>query len=187
MLTRLSRVILRRTRFLSFTRATVASSTFHHSLQKNAFHNLREFSVFSKSPDYSEVPLMDLLVYESLSSETLESLTDYFEELVEADPKLKNADIAYSVKFKFVAKPGKWNNLQNFRTGFWQSNLDLNLERMWLIARPQTAKFGWVHLLLVPKGTTTSMTAGSTSTMACHCINCFRMSWKKSFPSMWIS
>lgn len=40
---------------------------------------------------------MDLMAYESLSSETLESLTDYFEEIVDADPKLANADVAYSV------------------------------------------------------------------------------------------
>lgn len=54
--------------------------------------------MFSKSPDYSETPLMDLVMFESLSSETLESLTDYFEEIVETDPKLKSADIEYSVR-----------------------------------------------------------------------------------------
>lgn len=40
---------------------------------------------------------MDLAAYELLSSETLESLTDYFEEIVDADPKLAKADVAYSV------------------------------------------------------------------------------------------
>jgi hypothetical protein len=68
--------------------------------QKSEFHNFhRNFSVFSKSPDYSEVPLMDLMTFEAVCAETIESLTDYFEEIVEADPKLQNADIAYSVSF----------------------------------------------------------------------------------------
>lgn len=57
----------------------------------------RYFSQFSKSPDYSEVPLLDLATYENVSSVTLESLCDYFEGLVEADPKLQSADIEYSV------------------------------------------------------------------------------------------
>lgn len=100
MLTRLGRDILRQTRFLRLTRASAACSTFLRSPQKNEFHNLcRDFSVFSKSPDYSEVPLMDLLVYETLSTETLESLTDYFEQIVDTDAKLKSADVVYSVNF----------------------------------------------------------------------------------------
>lgn len=57
----------------------------------------RNFSVFSKSPEYSEAPLMDLVTFESSCNDTLESLTDYFEELVETDPNLQNADIGYSV------------------------------------------------------------------------------------------
>lgn len=99
MLTRVARDVLRRTRFLSFTRITPTCATALRLPQNFEFHNLcrRDFSVFSKSPEYSEVPLMDLLTFESLCSETLESLTDYFEEIVEADPNLQNADIAYSV------------------------------------------------------------------------------------------
>lgn len=42
---------------------------------------------------------MDLASYETASSETLEALTDYFEEIVEADLKFSTADIAYSVRF----------------------------------------------------------------------------------------
>lgn len=66
------------------------------SNNKNVFYS-RHFSQFSKSPDYSEVPLLDLATYEDVSSTTLESLCDYFEGLVEADPKLQSADIEYSV------------------------------------------------------------------------------------------
>ena len=62
----------------------------------------RYFSQFSKSPDYSEVPLLDLATYENVSSVTLESLCDYFEGLVEADPKLQSADIEYSVSFAIL-------------------------------------------------------------------------------------
>lgn len=62
----------------------------------------RYFSQFSKSPDYSEVPLLDLATYENVSSVTLESLCDYFEGLVEADPKLQSADIEYSVSFCYL-------------------------------------------------------------------------------------
>lgn len=40
---------------------------------------------------------MDLVTFESSCNDTLESLTDYFEELVETDPNLQNADIGYSV------------------------------------------------------------------------------------------
>lgn len=51
---------------------------------------------------------MDLVTFESLSSVALESLTDYFEELVESDPKFATADVAYSVSFdeSFVANAG---------------------------------------------------------------------------------
>ena len=45
---------------------------------------------------------MDLVTFESVCGDTIESLTDYFEELVEADPKLAKADIAYSVSWKIV-------------------------------------------------------------------------------------
>lgn len=63
----------------------------------------RYFSQFSKSPDYSEVPLLDLATYEDVSSVTLESLCDYFEGLVEADSKLQLADIEYSVSFALMS------------------------------------------------------------------------------------
>ena len=97
--TRLARDVIKCSRFLAVRRAIVTRTVLLYPLQKGFRNDSRQFSVFSKSPDYSEVPLMDLVTYETLSSETLEALTDYFEELVEAEPKFANADIAYSVSY----------------------------------------------------------------------------------------
>jgi hypothetical protein len=42
--------------------------------------------------------MMDLAVYEAACAETLETLTEYFDEIIEADDKLNNvADVSYSV------------------------------------------------------------------------------------------
>ncbi|XP_030032675.1 frataxin homolog, mitochondrial [Manduca sexta] len=49
---------------------------------------------FSSTPQSSEH--VDPAVFEEICSETLESLCDYFEELVEAAPNLKGADVTYS-------------------------------------------------------------------------------------------
>lgn len=43
--------------------------------------------------------LLDLVSYETICSDTLEGLCEYFDELVETAPHLKNADITYSVSF----------------------------------------------------------------------------------------
>lgn len=95
---RFSKDVLKYTRQLTARRAYTARAFLTHQPQKVQFYNdRRKFSVFSKSPDYSEVPLMDLLTYEAISSETLEALTDCFEELVEADSKFSNGDVAYAV------------------------------------------------------------------------------------------
>lgn len=95
---RVTREAIRRTRFISFRRLSTISPAILQTHRKVEFYNeRRNLSAFSKSPDYSEVPLMDLVTFESICSDTLESLTDYFEELVEADPQLQKADIAYSV------------------------------------------------------------------------------------------
>lgn len=97
-ITRLARDVIRCTRYTRFLSIRSLSQLSPAVFRlRDGYRNNRNFSVFSKSPDYSEVPLMDSVTFESLSSETLESLTDYFEELVEADPKLKTADIEYSV------------------------------------------------------------------------------------------
>lgn len=41
--------------------------------------------------------LLDLVTYETVSNDTLESLCEYFEDLAESSPHLRNADINYSV------------------------------------------------------------------------------------------
>lgn len=47
--------------------------------------------------------LLDLVTYEAVSSDTLESLCEYFDRLVETAPHLKNADITFSVKRSFLS------------------------------------------------------------------------------------
>jgi hypothetical protein len=97
-ITRLSRAVIRQLRPIGSWRLAANSLTLVKTTANEEFRNQRRnFSVFSKSPEYSESPLMDLVTFEGLCSEALESLTDYFEEIVEADPKLQNADVAYSV------------------------------------------------------------------------------------------
>lgn len=96
--TKISRAVLKQIRFTSFRVMPAASKTFSHQMAINETASRRNFSVFSKSPDYSEVPLMDLVTFEAKSTEALESLTDYFDELVESDLKLAKADVAYSVR-----------------------------------------------------------------------------------------
>ena len=51
----------------------------------------------SHSPDFVGTQLLDLVTFETVCADTLESLCDYFEEIVESDPKLKSPDITYSV------------------------------------------------------------------------------------------
>lgn len=98
---RFSKDIIKCKRVLSVRQISARVPSVFQCASKVSFHNeRRNFSVFSKSPDYnSEAPLMDLVLYEAESSEALEALTDYFEELVDADPKHNKADIAYSVSF----------------------------------------------------------------------------------------
>lgn len=98
-LTRFSREILKCSRLLRIVKVPATSPAILRRQSRVLIYNgQRNFSVFSKSPDYnSEAPLMDLVNYEAVSSEALEALTDYFEELVDADPKLNKSDIAYSV------------------------------------------------------------------------------------------
>lgn len=42
--------------------------------------------------------LLDLVTYEAVCTDTLESLCEYFDRLVEGAPHLKNADITFSVR-----------------------------------------------------------------------------------------
>lgn len=47
---------------------------------------------------------VDPVVYEEICSETLESLCDYFEEIIDDAANLKGADITYSVSLSFRKK-----------------------------------------------------------------------------------
>lgn len=46
--------------------------------------------------------LLDLVIYESVCSDTLEGLCEYFDDLVESTPHLKSADVNYSVRIFFL-------------------------------------------------------------------------------------
>lgn len=92
----MSRAVLRQMRVSSFRLSLTIAQKLSYR-QTTGIKQRMNFSVFSKSPDYSEIPLMDLVTFEAKSTETLEALTDYFDELVESDPKLAKADVAYSV------------------------------------------------------------------------------------------
>lgn len=55
---------------------------------------------FPPTRDQLGSDLLDLVTYETVSGDTLESLWEYFEDLVESSPHLRNADINYSVRIK---------------------------------------------------------------------------------------
>lgn len=48
---------------------------------------------------YSVEEVVDEVTYERVCDETLESLTDYFEELIEDTSHLKNSDVTYGVGY----------------------------------------------------------------------------------------
>lgn len=52
---------------------------------------------FSASTDNLQEEHIDPVVFEDICNETLESLCDYFEELIDQDSSLKGADVTYSV------------------------------------------------------------------------------------------
>lgn len=55
---------------------------------------IRRLSASSGNPLVEDV---DPVVFEEVCNETLESLCDYFEELIDQNPTLKGADVTYSV------------------------------------------------------------------------------------------
>lgn len=56
----------------------------------------------SASSDYPQAENVDPLVFEEICNETLESLCDYFEELLDQNPSIKGADVTYSVSIFFL-------------------------------------------------------------------------------------
>lgn len=88
----------RSSHLFNLTRTVLCQSKSINSVRASACQNqVRPCSVFSKSPEYSHVAQLDLTKFESECKQTLESLTDYFDEIVENDMKLVNPDVAYSV------------------------------------------------------------------------------------------
>lgn len=57
-------------------------------------------TTFPPTRDQLGSALLDIVTYETVSGDTLESLCEYFEDLVESSPHLRNADINYSVRRK---------------------------------------------------------------------------------------
>lgn len=51
----------------------------------------------SASSDNPQAEYVDPVVFEEVCNETLESLCDYFEELLDQNPTIKGADVTYSV------------------------------------------------------------------------------------------
>lgn len=85
-------------RIMSISRTSPAIIKFRENANLNVGRNF--CSVFSKSPDYSsDSQLLELSVFEPICVQTLEALTEYFEEIVEADNKLMNGDVSYSVSY----------------------------------------------------------------------------------------
>lgn len=68
-------------------------------LSNNTCIQIRQYSnPLPPSNNLDEV-LVDANTYEIVCNETLESLCDYFDELVESNPNLKDADIIYGVSY----------------------------------------------------------------------------------------
>lgn len=99
-ITQQSRMIIRNLKVLRVVQIPRTCPAIVKRQQKFTFNfPTRNFcSVFSKSPDYlQDSQLLDLKIFDPICSQTLESLTDYFEEIVEADSKFQSADVNYSV------------------------------------------------------------------------------------------
>lgn len=128
----------------------------------------RPCSVFSKSPEYSHVAQMDLTKFESECKRTLESLTEYFDEIVENEANLVGSDVAYSVSSRLKVFSSTIIHNIHFRTAYWRWNLARHTARMWSTDKRRIDKFGLVHQPPARSAMTSSMASGSTSTMACH-------------------
>ncbi|KOB74952.1 putative frataxin, mitochondrial [Operophtera brumata] len=65
-----------------------------HSSSCDPLRNSCQYSTTTSDDPQSET--VDPAIFEEICNETLESLTDYFEELVDDAPNLKRADVTYS-------------------------------------------------------------------------------------------
>lgn len=74
----------------------MVTCTFDQSASGNKISHSKELST---APNENE--LIDSLTFERVCEETLESLSEYFEELVENSQHLNASDVAYSVSTLF--------------------------------------------------------------------------------------
>ncbi|XP_013184661.2 frataxin homolog, mitochondrial [Amyelois transitella] len=93
------RSFLRTSRWLTRKRINIIPCTVVRSQTLSKQNELvspvfRNFSSSSDKVERSEV--LDQAVFEEICNETLESLCDYFEELIEQAPNLKGADVTFS-------------------------------------------------------------------------------------------
>ncbi|XP_053603807.1 frataxin homolog, mitochondrial [Plodia interpunctella] len=94
------RSLLRTSRWLArkqidlIPNAVVRVRSFSFLDQNQSFIYQRNFASSSDNVERSKV--LDQAVFEEICNETLESLSEYFEELVEQAPNLKGADITFS-------------------------------------------------------------------------------------------
>lgn len=63
---------------------------------------------YSTTSDAPQLETIDPALFEEICNETLESLTDYFEELIDDAPNLKGADVTYSVSKEFSYHSCYW-------------------------------------------------------------------------------
>ncbi|KAI5646576.1 frataxin-like domain-containing protein [Phthorimaea operculella] len=90
---RTSRGLVRRNKLInSLTPATTTFTRLNPCVCNTVIN--RTFSTPSDNPQSSDH--IEPAVFEEICTETLESLCEYFEELVDDDPNLKGADVTYS-------------------------------------------------------------------------------------------
>lgn len=98
----------------------IVSQTTHNSIQspveiksycnfthkfwiKHSRIQIRQYSNPLPPSNNLDEALVDANTYEIVCNETLEALSDYFDEIVESNPALKDADIIYGVSFLFLS------------------------------------------------------------------------------------
>lgn len=93
------RNILSTTRWLARRQINIISQI---ALRRYSYNSIRNASIitvdrhYSSNPTNTQVSEVEQAVFEDICNETLESLCEYFEEIIESVQSLKGADITYS-------------------------------------------------------------------------------------------
>ncbi|CAH2105830.1 unnamed protein product [Euphydryas editha] len=90
------RNILRTSRWLARRQINISATT---TIFKNPIRNTLKSYIYTGrqfSASSQDISSLDPLVYDKICNETLESLYEYFEELIDRSPNLKGADITFS-------------------------------------------------------------------------------------------